>query len=829
LSERGSEITKHQQRKGGEVGRRHKHRRGDRSITIAGISLEEQRARIDALIAAGKTRDAVEVAKQFFKETRGPETEALVVTAYQARIDALAAAGMPREARALAALVSERFPACRDRFASLIGRSELRLAGNVPALLAELATADTARRRELEAILTRELADPEVLADSPALPSDDPLKRAGRAVCDLFMSVTTGPLPDGVLGRLDEIPRHSPLAPWKLLIRALDAFYRRADGAVLANLSAIPAHSGPGRLVPILRRLVGDAGAREDRSLAVATLLDKVSGGRVPFERHVRELAESLARKDGRRAAATIQDLLKVLSALPAGFRRTCIATVLDQWFRLDLNPEPLIHASLRGTRDLDTLRLLALAVERTGIWDTALGLWDRYLTAAIQTRVLPSSGPEVCRVLLRMTDLFPSDQEEVLDFFDVRSEDELRDLIRARVLPECFDRGRLLERARAASPEPQVFRALVAHYETREPRRAEAEAEAWRRDRPQDLEPLLYLMRAAERRGAHRRALDLLAEAESINGVHPEVRQSRFRLLLASAERRIREGKLARALADLDQLEREPRANEGDHMAYFVALRWAAARRNGDAGAAMNLEQALVSRTRNPVLFDLVLRSVAGVFDIDVLEPRRPCSQPEVIEGVARAFDLFHGLDRPLTVSPELFAQIEKGCGGASVAQLHSLCACGLTMARPAVTYVASGRGLADDGPLLHRFLLARGRALRTASSAADRDRGRRCLRAARELAGRARDMEAVREASAALDTIPSETGFDRVMPDDSFNDDRAPAQEEIMRTVAAERRSPDIPRFAVEKARSARRRRRRPREPDLFEELVALLRGQP
>ena len=45
-------------------------------------------------------------------------------------------------------------------------------------------------------------------------------------------------------------------------------------------------------------------------------------------------------------------------------------------------------------------------------------------------------------------------------------------------------------------------------------------------------LEPLLYLIRAAERRGASRKALALLAEAEALDRVHPEVRQSRFRLL---------------------------------------------------------------------------------------------------------------------------------------------------------------------------------------------------------------------------------------------------------------------------------------------------------
>jgi len=810
------------------MGRRHKDRRGDRSITVPGTSPEEWRARVEALIAAGKTRDAVEVAKQFLKETRGPETEALVVAAYQARIDALAAGGMSDEARALAALVAERFPAYRDRFASLVRRSELRFAGNVPALLAELAASDPARRHELEAILARELADPQVLVESPALPADDPLKRAARAVCDLFTAVTTGPLPDGALGRLDEMPRRSPLAPWKLLIRAIDAFYRRADTVVLANLSAIPADSGPGRLVPVLRRLIGDPGAGEDRSVAVATLLDKVSGGRAPFEKHLEELIEAFGRKDRRRAAAAIQDLLRELSASPADFRRTGIATVLDQWLRVGLSPEPVLQSLLRGRRDLDSLRLVALALERAGMWDSALGVWDRYLTAAIQTRVLFSSGPEGCRVLLHMAGLFPSDPQEVLDSFDVGSEDELRELIRARVLPECFDRGRLLERARVASPEPPVFRALVAHYATRDPARAEAEAEAWRRAHARDLEPLLYLMRAAERRGANRKALDLLAEAESINGVHPEVRQSRFRLLLASAERRIREDKLAGAVADLDQLEREPRAKEGDHLAYLFALRWAMARRRGDAGAAAALEQTLASRTGNPVLLDLLLGSVAGAFGIDILESSRPRSQPEAIEGLARAFDLFHALDRPLAVPPELFGQLEKSVGGAAGDRLHSLCACGLAMGRPALTYVASGRGLADDGPLLHRFLLARGRALRAARSQRDRERARRCLRAARELAGRARDMEAVREASAALDAMPPGSGFDPSLRDDPFTGDMVPTQEEIMRTVAAERRRLDIPRFAADQSPPAPRGRRRPRQRDLFDELVELLEGK-
>jgi len=70
----------------------------------------------------------------------------------------------------------------------------------------------------------------------------------------------------GRLAALDQVPRHSPLAPWKLLIRALDAYYRRADGAALANLDAIPPRAAPARLVPVLRHLIGEPGALDQRS-----------------------------------------------------------------------------------------------------------------------------------------------------------------------------------------------------------------------------------------------------------------------------------------------------------------------------------------------------------------------------------------------------------------------------------------------------------------------------------------------------------------------------------------------------------------------------------
>src|SRR5262249_52207782 len=178
------------------------------------------------------------------------------------------------------------------------------------------------------------------------------LKRGARAVSELFTAVTTGPLPGGALASLDMIPRHSPLAPWKLLIRALDAFYRHADAAVLANLAGIPVDSGPGRLIPVLRHLVGEHGLTEDRSFAVATLLDKVSGGRALLQSRLLQLSQALTRKDERQALAAVQELLPLLQAAPPAVRRSFLATVLHHWYHQGLSPQGLLRILPGGKKD---------------------------------------------------------------------------------------------------------------------------------------------------------------------------------------------------------------------------------------------------------------------------------------------------------------------------------------------------------------------------------------------------------------------------------------------------------------------------------------------
>jgi hypothetical protein len=565
---------------------------------------------------------------------------------------------------------------------------------------------------------------------------------------------------------------------------------------------------------------VGENGLPAERSPVVTTLIEHVSGQRTVARTQLSQLSQALAAHDERQALAAVQALLPLFRAAPTALRRTFLISVLHHWHCQGLSPERLLRLLPSGKHDPDMFRLLALTSER-GEWDTALVMWDAYLTAATATGLLSATGPERARVLLHMANLFPADPEAVLETLEVDSEQQLRRRMRTGQLPACFDRVALLERAREADPVPQVYRALVAHYDQwGDPKRAEAEAESWRRAHPQALEPLLYLMRAAERRGAIRKALALLADAEALDRVHPEVRQSRFRLLLAGAERRLKEGKPALALDDLERLAHEPRASEGDYPAYLLALRWIAAQQCGDTAATAHLDQTLTTTVANPVLHGLILEALGASLKVQL--PPRPAAAStsgQVIDGLARACDLFRALDRPLTVPAAVLKRAEQSLAHASAAQLHALCAGGLWMGRPALTYHAAGRGLALSDPLAYRFLLARGQALCACPAFDVQERARTCLRAARELAGRARDMEAVREASTALDNLP-----DWGMLDAMLTGVLAPPteialpQEEIAHIIERERRNRSTPRFPAtstprKRRRSKPRRHRLPR----------------
>jgi hypothetical protein len=247
------------------------------------------------------------------------------------------------------------------------------------------------------------------------------------------------------------------------------------------------------------------------------------------------------------------------------------------------------------------------------------------------------------------------------------------------------------------------------------------------------------------------------------------------------------------------------------------------ATRRNGDGPAAVRLHEELAVRLGNRTVLALVMSSVAESLGLEAPDAPDPASPAETVQALARAAEVFRALDRRLTVSPGLLAGVERHLAGASPGDLHSLCLGGLAMGWPALTYAASGEGLAHDGPLLHRFLLARGRVLSSAASRRDRDRAGLCLRAARQLAGRARDMDAVREASAGIDALPRAGEGAPWEPREAVADTEPLTGEDIARLLQAERSRPQGPTFAG----TRRKRRRAPRrpQPDLFDDFLAFL----
>ena len=283
--------------------------------------------------------------------------------------------------------------------------------------------------------------------------------------------------------------------------------------------------------------------------------------------------------------------------------------------------------------------------------------------------------------------------------------------------------------------------------------------------------------------------------------------------------------GEAARCSGRTRPLEKEPVATSGDTWVYVGVVRSLATRGNGDGAAAVRLHEELLRRLGNPTMFGLISSSVAESLGVQTCDEAAAAAPAEAVQALARASDLFRALDRPLHVSPALCASVERELGGASPADLHSLCVGGLRLGRPGLTYAASGEGLAGDGRLLHRFLLARGRALSAAAARRDRDRAVPCLCAARELAGRARDTDAVREASSAIDAL---TRMPDLMPwadPPPVADQAPPTAEEIARIIGTERARRQPPPFTSEKAGRKRHRARHRQQGDLFDDVLAFL----
>ncbi len=270
--------------------------------------------------------------------------------------------------------------------------------------------------------------------------------------------------------------------------------------------------------------------------------------------------------------------------------------------------------------------------------------------------------------------------------------------------------------------------------------------AESWRKARPKDIQPLLYLMESAEKRTAYKKSLNHLQEAEALDRLNPEVRRAKLRLLLGAAIRHLQQGKTHLAKAGIQEIESVPEVRPGEVIALAAALRWCCAALDLDPAERLR-QEAKLEQSMGDVAAFLLVAALAKARDRDAMTTppllqvsRIPAT--DLLTGAVKACLLGQWAGLPILLprswtDPLIAAQKLPHCP-LDAAQMLALGEAALDSGSTELAYAVSTAGLAG-GTANARFLFLRGRCLpRWASLRQDG-----CCLAALELARRERDTE--------------------------------------------------------------------------------------
>ena len=779
-------------------------------------------AEVERWLAQGNSKAALELAKEIHKRAGTAASEALLVKAYGARIRSLLKSGLAVEAQALLDLVKQRYPSAKSALGEVAvavaaGRhslDDLLSHLNDPGLGAE-------RRAEIEATVRRELTDLNALARSPALPAEHPLRAGAIRLQTSWEAVTAGPVEDDSL-ELPEISRRSPLAPWKMLVRAVASFYRADDAACERWLQLIDVESAPARLVPAIRAMIA-RDAPPGLKAATLSLATQVAGKTGSLRWALQALDTAFpSRKRNQIIPAIQQAVAACRAASPDLLVRLCQhIAVRAQETSIQYNE---IQRALGGgpRQDAYFWRLAARLAEgqHTIHCVPACHSWDQFRRHAVQEGWFPADSPEVAAIYLHMVDILDHIPREELRDVQRAFGDPVADMRyrhRSRFMSEAEEKNfdsyyhlypeRLFARACAIDPEPELFmRWLEWARQDRSWKLAEEAAEAWKRACPKDSRPLLNLMDLAEKRGALKKALGCLEQAEGLAALNPEVRRARLRLLVATAKRHLEQRKAHLVDRDIEDLEALPQTQEGDRPAFLAALAWAVSVLRGDPESASGSLTQVAARMGSRVAAAMVVSAVADACELQNAVTERHCKLSGALDekeplavAVARACALGDDLGWPLAVPPALEERLLDELRSAGhimdARQLRLLAEAALRLNHRQLAFAASGAGLAKDGATQARFLLLRGRAL----PLYEPDRRDRCFAAAAELARRQRDMGLVDEA------VDCRRGQPFMGRHDPFAlGPSSMSTEELNRVLNHEKQSTEFPEFRAGKFES-------------------------
>ena len=721
---------------------------------------------VERLLEQGKSKPAVELAKVAHKRTASPASEALLVKAYAARIRSLAQAGLNQEAKALLESVRQRYSRFKE---TLAGIEFIRHGGtSLDDFLRPLADPGLPpdQRAEIETVIRRELTDLAPLAQSAALPATDRLRLAATKLEQAFRAVTTGPVSDDALS-LTEIPYHSPLAPWKSLVRAIASFYAGDDRACERWLEQVAADSAPARLVPALSVMLAKP-SKQPLKPAATRLTTQIVGEASSVRTSLEALDRAFVGEKPKRIVRHIENAVAAVKTSCPDLVERLKQHIAVRAYALDLRVLAAIPDGFR--KDAHFWQLLARLTELSerDLTLEACSLWEQFRKHAVAQGLFAEDGPEIAALYLHMAEVLepwpPEELARERAAFEDRSPDYLNyysdqpaDIRRAGVRQDAeacyFLYPELLyARASAIDPDPEIFRQWLRWARRSEDwHLSDQAAERWRRALPKDSRPLLHLMESAEKRGAFKKALGYLEEAEGLDRLNPEVRRARLRLLTANAVRHLSQHKVHLVELDAAALEALPQAGEVNCPAFLAALRWAsevlqnsrreALRYSAQLGALLESQAAATVTLTN--LADIAgFRSAAkGFLGKDI-------SGEKIAEAVARGCALGEELGLKFLIPPEchgkILDELRERRQEMGARQLCLLAEAALRTGRRELAFAASGAGLAKGGATEARFLLLRGQAL----PEWEFSRRDQCFVAAAELARRQRDMDLAKEA---------------------------------------------------------------------------------
>jgi tetratricopeptide (TPR) repeat protein len=487
---------------------------------------ERLRERVDRAIAEGRFQQALELAKQLYRQEPSGIHQELLKQASLGRAEQLRVQGNDRDAQTVLGNVLRLAPggtATQEKAALALARS-----GAIAEAIGIIdAIAESGHRREVLALA----ADwsMQYRAEGRArLPES--LREDFDAVLAAFRHLEAGQ-EDAARNQLQRIGLQSPFLEWKLLIRGLAAYLQNEDERALENWQRLDLARAPARLAAPFRfqidRAFRDAQPVETQNV-LRKQLDRLQGsGLVSLLRGLQAVFAD--RRQLSQALRLAENLLPALREQAPQLVPRLAACFF--WAVAEAQPEGVLRYHRvfgQGPDDPELLRLQALQFENLGELQQAHDAWKEYDDAVVKH---PAARDGASLSHLRALVWWRMGKNAAT----IPDEKQLRDLppfsrespYRPRPLVPSAEK--CLQRSLELNPKQLVtHEALFEYYVLRqEDVRAEKAARRLLDHFPDHVPTLETLAGLLGRRGDHGAALELLQRALKLNPLDRGLRSS--------------------------------------------------------------------------------------------------------------------------------------------------------------------------------------------------------------------------------------------------------------------------------------------------------------